>query len=287
LDVLAIQGRFDDLLGYAAQWLKQDSQVDEVYRSVIGLLVRHKKYDPALKLAEEWLARREKIAATAPAVLPAVLEVRVVITEVLLLAERKKEALAAAQAAVKSEPKNPRALRLLVLALRAMEKDDQVLGVLQKILELDPDDPTVNNDLGYTWADQGVNLDRAEAMIRKALAARPDEVAFRDSFAWVLYKQGKFAEARTVFDQVVTAEPERLHSVIFDHAGDVCWRLGQKQEAARLWERAVEFAKKDATPDSDSKKVLAETPRKIEAARKGAEPKVAPLGKGVLEPPTR
>ncbi|MCD4699879.1 MAG: tetratricopeptide repeat protein, partial [Phycisphaerae bacterium] len=171
-------------------------------------------------------------------------------------------------------------LRILMTALVSMERQDEALGVAEKIYKLDPDDSGINNDLGYFWADRGINLDKAEAMIRKALAARPDELAFKDSFAWVLYKQGRFAEARTVFDDVLSAEEGR-HQVMLDHAGDTCWRLGLKAEAIRLWVRAVKEAKKEKNPGIDTKKVLEATPRKIKAARKGGKPPVAPLGKGV------
>jgi Tfp pilus assembly protein PilF len=43
--------------------------------------------------------------------------------------------------------------------------------ILEKVLEVNPDNAQVNNDLGYLWADQGKNLERAEQMIRKALIA--------------------------------------------------------------------------------------------------------------------
>ena len=147
--------------------------------------------------------------------------------------------------------------------------------------KLDPDDPGVNNDLGYSWADRGIKLQEAERMVRKALAERPQEIAFKDSLAWVLYKQGRFAEAKTLFDQVVASPAERLHAVILDHAGDTCWRLGLAEEAIRLWRRAVEMAKDGEREDRDTKRVLAKTPAKINAARRGRKPKIAPLGAGV------
>ena len=75
---------------------------------------------------------------------------------------------------------------------------------LELVYANDPDDHGVNNDLGYLWADQGKNLDKAEAMIRKAVAyavANPNEssslAAYLDSLGWVLFKRGKFQRGRS------------------------------------------------------------------------------------------
>ena len=58
-----------------------------------------------------------------------------------------------------------------------------------------PDDPGPNNDLGYLYAEQGKNLEKAESMIRKALQEDPDSSAYLDSLGWVLFKRGKVKEA--------------------------------------------------------------------------------------------
>ena len=53
-----------------------------------------------------------------------------------------------------------------------------------------------------TWDISGptrpASCSEAEALIRKAVDAEPHNVSFLDSMGWVLYKRGKFAEARDV-----------------------------------------------------------------------------------------
>jgi len=100
----------------------------------------------------------------------------------------------------------------------------------------------------------------------------------------VLYKQGKFEAARRIFDQTVTAEEELLHAVILDHAGDTLWRLGRTERAVALWKRALALARKDESPDRETRGVLRGAAAKIKAAEAGKAPPVAPLGKGVPEP---
>ena len=64
-------------------------------------------------------------------------------------------------------------------------------GELLKVLEANPPPSpqllaSANNDLGYLWADEGKNLDRAESMIRNAVRFEPNNAAYLDSLGWVL-----------------------------------------------------------------------------------------------------
>jgi len=142
------------------------------------------------------------------------------------------------------------------------------------------------------YADMGVNLSKAQAMIRKALEGRRLELAYQDSMAWVLYKQGKFREAAEMFDQIVlrSREEESQHPVMFDHAGDAFYRLGWTDRAAALWQEAVELSKKEQRSSVEIKLIREQTPGKIQAARGGKPAAVAPLGlfdKGVESPQTQ
>jgi tetratricopeptide (TPR) repeat protein len=280
LILYAEQKQFDELVQFGRKWIGQTSNADRPFLLVIGLLSENEKYDRALKIAEDWLKHQEKLPQDAPKRAERIFSAKAEIVHVMLLAGKKKQALALARKYVQAEPQQIKALHILRTALVSMEREAEAMKVAQKIYKLDPDNPLINNDLGYALADKGIDLDKAETMIRKALAANPNSVAIRDSFGWVLYKQGRFAEAKTVFDGVLSTEAGK-HPVMLDHAGDTCWRLGLKSEAIRLWEQAVEKAKKEKHPGTDEKKILAETPKKIKSVRKGRKPSVAPLGKGI------
>ena len=75
-------------------------------------------------------------------------------------------------------------------------------AVLEKVFAEDPENPSVNNDLGYLYADQGKKLKQAEQMIRKALKAEPKNSAYQDSMGWVLFKIGKLDEALEQLEQL-------------------------------------------------------------------------------------
>jgi len=104
-------------------------------------------------------------------------------------------------------------------------------------LELAPEQPLVLNYLGYAWTERGKNLDQAREMIVRAAATRPDDGAIADSLGWVLFRQGKVAEAVPVLERAVELEPE--DPTINSHLGDVYWAVGRALEARFQWRRAL------------------------------------------------
>ena len=146
----------------------------------------------------------------------------------------------------------PRVVRLCQFSLSNIhvQKGDIRKGeeILEKVLIEVPDDPSVNNDLGYLYADQGKHLEKARGMIEKALKAEPDNAAYQDSMGWVLFKLGKPAEAIPFLEKAVQT-PRGTDATIFDHLGDCQHALGQKDKAIENWQKALKDAKADKTPD--------------------------------------
>ena len=144
-----------------------------------------------------------------------------------------------------------RRVRLLLSALYVAQGDkSRGERVLEEVYETDPDDPGINNDLGYLYAEAGKKLDQAEAMIRKALATEPDNAAYLDSLGWVLYRQGKFAEAAEHLQKAVSL-PGGDDSTPWNHLGDSLAALKKPAEARRAWTKALELARGEAKPDAE------------------------------------
>jgi tetratricopeptide (TPR) repeat protein len=118
---------------------------------------------------------------------------------------------------------------------------------LLRALELDPEQPLVLNYLGYSWVDQGLNLDRAKEMLNRAVKLRPDDGFIVDSFGWAYYRLGEHEKAVTYLERAVELEPG--DPVINDHLGDAYWRVGRQREAKFQWQRALTFEPEpDAVP---------------------------------------
>jgi Flp pilus assembly protein TadD len=115
---------------------------------------------------------------------------------------------------------------------------------LKKALELFPDQPHVLNYLGYSWVDQGINLDEGMRMIRRAVEQRPDDGYIVDSLGWAHYRVGEFAEATKHLERAVELRPE--DPTINDHLGDAYWKIGRTLEAQFQWSHA-----RDLKPEPD------------------------------------
>jgi tetratricopeptide (TPR) repeat protein len=122
---------------------------------------------------------------------------------------------------------------------------------MRKSLELQPDQPHVLNYLGYSWIDQGTNLDEGMTMIKRAVEQRPDDGYIVDSLGWAYYRLGNYDEAVKNLERAVDLKPE--DPTINDHLGDAYWRVGRKLEAKFQWAHA-----RDLKPEPDDlPKILA------------------------------
>ena len=110
--------------------------------------------------------------------------------------------------------------------------------ILAHVIQIDPRHAAANNDLGYSWTDEGKNLDQAESMIRIAVDAEPDNESFLDSLGWVLYKRARFDEARVYFERAI-APATFPDPVVLDHLGDTLYRLNDDKLAKARWSEAM------------------------------------------------
>ncbi|HVK12664.1 MAG TPA: hypothetical protein VM597_28195 [Gemmataceae bacterium] len=145
---------------------------------------------------------------------------------------------------------------------------------LRLILEVDPESALANNNLGYGMADRNVNLDEAERLIRKALAAdqalrkdvddEGENAAYLDSLGWVLFRKGQFAEARTWLEKAAALPDGAGDPTVWDHLGDACARGDDVPAARKAWRRAVELYD---TPGHKDERRKAEVEKKLKDVR--------------------
>ncbi len=107
---------------------------------------------------------------------------------------------------------------------------------LEKALELFPEQPQVLNYLGYSWVDQGLYLDKALKMIRRAVELRPNDGYIVDSLGWAYFRLGRYDESTSELERAIELKPE--DPVINDHLGDSYWKVGRELEARFQWTHA-------------------------------------------------
>jgi tetratricopeptide (TPR) repeat protein len=115
---------------------------------------------------------------------------------------------------------------------------------LKNALSLSPDQPLVLNYLGYSWVDQGMNIDEAFAMLRRAVDLRPKDGYIVDSLGWAFYRMGRYDDAVRTLEKAIELKPN--DPTINDHLGDAYWHVGRKLEATFQWAHA-----RDMKPDPE------------------------------------
>ncbi len=115
---------------------------------------------------------------------------------------------------------------------------------MRKALELQPEQPHVLNYLGYSWIDQGINLDEGMKMIKRAVDQRPDDGYIVDSLGWAYYRIGSYEDAVKNLERAIDLKPE--DPTINDHLGDAYWRIGRTLEAKFQWAHA-----RDLKPEAE------------------------------------
>lgn len=169
------------------------------------------------------------------------------------------------------------------MANERLKNWDEAESDLKAALAYEPDHPYILNYLGYSWADQGVNLDKAAEMIARAAALRPDDGAIVDSLGWVYYRMGKYQLAAETLEKAIELLP--YDATLNDHLGDAYWRVGRKVEARFQWRRALSFSREQELSDAISHKIengLGDTAQAVTPADR--EPQKQAQVKNVLAP---
>lgn len=109
---------------------------------------------------------------------------------------------------------------------------------LKKAITLKPDYGEALNYLGYLYVEEKKNLNEAETMIRKALQIEPDNGAYVDSLGWLYFQQGRFKEALTELERASTLLDD---PVIYDHLGDVYFKLNDLTKAKDSWKKSLKL----------------------------------------------
>ena len=84
-------------------------------------------------------------------------------------------------------------------------------------------------------------------MIAAAVAAEPENRAYRDSLGWVFYRLGRFPEAVAELEKAV--DEKQPDGTVLDHLGDAYEKLGRRKQAVAAWQRAGAAYEKEKEPE--------------------------------------
>ena len=120
------------------------------------------------------------------------------------------------------------------------EKGDkqQAFAAYDSCLQWKPDNLGCLNNYAYYISESGGNLSKAEEMSYKTIKAEPKNATFLDTYAWILFRQERYAEAKIYIDQTLQCDSDSS-AVIVEHAGDIYAKCGDIDKAVELWTEAL------------------------------------------------
>ncbi len=172
--------------------------------------------------------------------------VQLVIAEAQLLREANEpgEALVMLGQALERQPDQPDLLYDLALTAEKLSRFDLLESNLRKLIQIRPDHAHAYNALGYSLADRNERLPEARKLIERALELAPQDHFIVDSMGWVLYRQG---DLKGAIEHLRRAYSSRPDGEIGAHLVEVLWMSGERDEAQRILEEALQ-----AHPDNET-----------------------------------
>ena len=115
----------------------------------------------------------------------------------------------------------------------------EAFAAYDSCLQWKPDNIGCLNNYAYYLSELGQELDKAEQMSHQTIKAEPRNGTYLDTYAWILFMQKRYSEARIYIDQAVLNDSAQS-SVILEHAGDIYALNNDMQKALDYWQKALE-----------------------------------------------
>lgn len=116
-------------------------------------------------------------------------------------------------------------------------RTDDFEALMQRVIELAPDNANAYNALGYTYADQRRNLDEAQNLLERALELEPDNPYILDSVGWYFYRVDDLEAAVEYLERAYDGLPD---AEVAAHLGEVLWVSERHDDARRVWREGHE-----------------------------------------------
>jgi tetratricopeptide (TPR) repeat protein len=158
---------------------------------------------------------------------------QIVLAETALLrdAKRNQEAFDLLNRALAEQPQSQDLLYDRAMVAEKLEKFDVLEKDLRLLMQIAPDYAHAYNALGYTFAERNIRLPEALQLIEKAQALSPDDPFIQDSLGWVYFRMGNLDKAATILKDAYAKKPD---AEIAAHLGEVLWAQGARDEAMKL-----------------------------------------------------
>lgn len=102
------------------------------------------------------------------------------------------------------------------------------------------------NNYAYYLSLERRDLDKAEEMSYRTVKAEPNNSTYLDTYAWILFEKGNYAEARLYIDDAIKNDKEKSDTII-EHCGDIYYMTGDVDGALKYWKQALDLGSESKT----------------------------------------
>jgi tetratricopeptide (TPR) repeat protein len=175
---------------------------------------------------------------------------------ILREAGKKVEARGIIEQQLGRDASNEKLLYTYGTLLTELGEQDLAVAQMERVIEINPNQADALNFISFSLAERGVDLDRAEALIHRALKIRPRDPYFLDTLGWIHYKRGDYGSAEELLR--VAAQTSGDDPEILEHYGDVLLRRSRLAEAATAYRTALEKIQDSRKSDNEATRIRLE-----------------------------
>ncbi len=122
-------------------------------------------------------------------------------------------------------------------AFQQQKKYKESVAAYENALLLEPNNTYTLNNYAYYLSLRDDKLVKAEEMSLRSNQLEKDNASFQDTYAWILFKEKKYAQAKIWMEKAILNNPNS--AVQFEHLGDILFQLGEKESAVQNWKKAL------------------------------------------------
>ncbi len=224
-------GRLDEAVKHLKLVLKLHPESSQAHYLLALIYSSQKKYTLASSEYETIL----KMASDTD---PENFEIHTYLAQLFYAQHKYVQAIEQVNQILQFQAKNVSALFLLGAIYLDSGEKEKAKENFRKVLALEPDHDESLNSLAYVYAEEGVNLDEAFKMAKRAVELDPANGAYHDTLGWVLFKKGLNTQALMALQRALNYVTD---PVIYEHIGEVYQTTGEPSLARKFWLKSLEL----------------------------------------------
>jgi len=169
---------------------------EEALSLLVGSLARHKRLEEGIRACKAFLEAAPRSARAWH-----------LLGRLYFLAGRLNESQMAFARAVELDPKSGPALLDLGNLFISRQRYDRAISCLEKVLALEPNHPQATNNLAWSLAETGTDLERAKRLAIRATKLAPNDPSTLDTLGWVCHKRREYPEALAALERSLALRP--------------------------------------------------------------------------------